>query len=110
VRSVNTLLMSGRRSLSEQSKSSRVEKPGSKSENTRSLSTRHGCAKGMNDCDGGKTNSRPESYGPKRRRSACQVPRGVAPRSGVTNAAPAGQASSTSIAMACLVAGHNESP
>jgi len=104
--SVSTLLVSGRCLFSWQSKCLRIERPRSWSGNVRSIRQKLGCVKGVSGCDVGRMKSRPESYGSKRRRSACQVPRRLAPRSGVTNDAPAGQVSSTSAATAWLVAGH----
>jgi len=66
-----------------------------------------GCASGVSDCDVGRTNSRPESNELKLCRTLHQVTRRFAQRLDVTSAAPVGQASSTSAATACLVAGHS---
>jgi len=105
--SVNTLPVSGRCLLSKQSTNSRIEKPGSKPENTGSIPTRHGCVKGVRDCGVGKLNSRLESYGQSLRQRSRRVTRRATPRSGETTDAPAGQASSTSAATAWLAAEHN---
>jgi len=82
-------------------------KPGSKSENVKWRSTRHGCAKGMNDCDVGKMTSRLESYGQSLRQRSHHVTRRTTPRPGETNDAPVDQASSTSAATAWLSAEHD---
>ena len=105
--SVNALLVSGRCSPSRQSRSLRLEKPGSKPESTRSLPTRHGCAKGVGGCDVGRMNSRLESYGQSLRRRSHHVTRRTTPRSGAMSDVPAGQASSTSAVTAWLAAEHN---
>ena len=98
--SVNKLLVGGRCSLSEQSKSSRVEKPGSNPENTSSIPTRHGYAKGVRGCDVGRMNSRLENNRQSLRQRSHHFTRRTTPRSGATNDAHADQASSTSAAAA----------
>ena len=60
-------------------------------EKTKWISMRHGCAKGVSDCDVGRMNLRPERYGLNPFRSLHHVTRRLAPRSGATNAAPAAQ-------------------
>ena len=64
---------------------------------------RNGCASGISDCDVGRKNSRPESNGQSRCQGSRPATRQLAPRSDATNAAPAGQVSSTSTATACLL-------
>ena len=66
-----------------------------------------GCASGVSDCDVGRMHLRPESDRLKLCQSSRHVNRRVAPRSDATNAAPAGQASSTSTATAWPAAEHN---
>ena len=88
-------------------KSWRFERPRSSPGSVRSVRERRGCASGVSDCDGGRMHLRPGSNRLKLCQSSRHVNRRVAPRSGATNAAPAGQASSTSTAMALPAAEHN---
>ncbi len=91
-------------------KSWRFERPRSQSESVRSIRKRRGCASRVSDCDVGRMHLRAESNRLKLCQSSRHVNRRVAPRSDATNAAPAGQAASTSTATASLAAEHIDSP